>query len=237
MGILERVTRGIQSKPRKILVYGEHGVGKTTWASRFPNPIVLATEDGSSDIDVARVSLTSAADALNAAHEVVSSDFQTIVVDSIDWLEKMIEDSLHDEDFKCDYGKGAVETARRIGKFLEQLDLCVQSGKTVVLISHQEVRKVEDVSGQTWDRIQPKLTKKACSVVLEWCDEVLLAKVETFVSSKDEGFGRERGVATTTGRRLLKSDSHPSYVAKRRISLDDSIDMNDPVTPFTYGAE
>jgi hypothetical protein len=232
--IFDKVETGRKVRPRKILVYGEHGVGKTTWACKFPNPVVLATEDGSSDIDVARIRLQSATEALQAAADAPRTDFDTIVVDSVDWFEKLLEEMLHSEGFPTDFGKGTMEVARRVGRFLAELDKCVDAGKTVVLIAHSEVRKVEDVSGQSWDRLQPKLGKKACARVLEWADEVLLARIETFVTKKDEGFGRERGVATTTGRRILKSDSHPSYVAKRRISLSDEIDMNDPITSLFF---
>lgn len=232
MSILEKVQRGKVAKPRRICVYGSHGVGKTTWAARFPDALVIATEDGSGDIDVARVSVDSALEVLQAASEASTSEFQTIIIDSIDWFEKFVEDDLHEEGFQQDYGKGTVEVARRIGKLFEQLDLCISNGKTVILIAHEETKKVESVSGASWDRVQPKLRKKACGLLLEWADEVLHAEIETFVSSKDEGFGRERGIATTSGRRILKSDSHPSYISKRRIRLADKIDMNDPVDCF-----
>ena len=69
MSILEKVKRGKVAKPRRICVYGSHGVGKTTWASRFPDALVIATEDGSGDIDVARLSVDSALDVLQAANE------------------------------------------------------------------------------------------------------------------------------------------------------------------------
>jgi len=232
MSILEKVKRGKVAKPRRICVYGSHGVGKTTWASRFPDALVIATEDGSGDIDVARLSVDSALEVLQAANEASTSEFETIIIDSIDWFEKFVEDALHAEGFQQDFGKGTVEVARRIGKLFEQLDLCIANGKTVILIAHEETKKVESVSGASWDRVQPKLSKKACGRLLEWADEVLHAEIETFVSSKDEGFGRERGIATTSGRRILKSDSHPSYVSKRRITLADKIDMNDPVDCF-----
>ena len=232
MNILDKVQRGKVAKPRRICVYGSHGVGKTTWASRFPDALVIATEDGSGDIDVARLSVDTALEVLQATNEASSSEFKTIIIDSIDWFEKFVEDALHAEGFQQDFGKGTVEVARRIGKLFEQLDLCISAGKTVILIAHEETKKVESVSGASWDRVQPKLSKKACGRLLEWADEVLHAEIETFVSSKDEGFGRERGIATTSGRRILKSDSHPSYVSKRRIALADKIDMNDPVDCF-----
>ena len=230
MGILDNVTSGIEHQPQRICVYGSHGVGKTTWAAKFKDALVIATEDGSKNIDVSRVRVKTAMDALTAVHEAATSSFGTIIIDSADWLEKLIEAALHEENFKTDYGKGAVETARRFDKFLEQLDRCVENGKTVILIAHEEVRKVEDVTGATWDRLQPKLSKKVCGRLLEYCDEVFHAKFETFVTNKEEEFGRTRGVATTTNRRILMTQPHPAYVAKSRVALDPTLDMDSPIS-------
>ena len=45
---------GKKPKPRTTVLYGVHGVGKTTWAAQAPNPIVVDVEDGSADLDVTR---------------------------------------------------------------------------------------------------------------------------------------------------------------------------------------
>jgi GTPase SAR1 family protein len=88
MSVLERATTGKQKKPRKVTIYGGQGNGKSTIASKFPKSIFLATEDGTSNIDCTRVQLESAIETLQAANECVSSDFETIVLDSADWFEK-----------------------------------------------------------------------------------------------------------------------------------------------------
>jgi hypothetical protein len=219
-------------KPKKIVVYGEHGTGKTTWASKFRKPIFLATEQGTNEIDCTRVHLGKAVDVLKAAAECIDSDFETIVLDSADWFEKLLDEALREENFKTDYGKGAVEVARRFCKLLDALDKCTEAGKTVILLAHQEVRKAEDVSGNTWDVIRPKLSKKACERVMEWADVIMLAKFEVFVRTEEGDFGKQKGIATTTGRRVLLTTPHPSYVAKSRISLAATIDMNDSVSIF-----
>ena len=46
MSYLSKVKSGIQSVPRRTLIYGQHGVGKTTMAAQWPEPILLPTEDG-----------------------------------------------------------------------------------------------------------------------------------------------------------------------------------------------
>ena len=192
----------------------------------------MATESGTNEIDCTRVHLDEDVNVLKAAAECIESDYETVVLDSADWFEKLIEDKLHKENFKMDYGKGPVEIARRFCKVLKAFDECIEAGKTVILIAHQEIRKAEDVAGNTWDQVRPKLSKRSCERVMEWADIILHAKREDFVRSEEGDFGRSRGVATTSGRYILATTPHPSYVAKSRIKLPATIDMNDPVSIF-----
>lgn len=39
--------------PGRTLIYGQHGVGKTTMAAQWPEPILLPTEDGYHHVNVA----------------------------------------------------------------------------------------------------------------------------------------------------------------------------------------
>jgi hypothetical protein len=232
VSILSTAIKGKIAKPKKIVVYGEHGTRKTSWANKFKSPIFLATEEGTNEIDCTRVQLDKAIDVLKATAECVNSEYETVVLDSADWFEKLIEEALREENFKMDYGKGAVEIARRFCRLLDAFDDCIDAGKTVILIAHQETRKAEDIAGNTWDQVRPKLSKKSCERVMEWADIILHAKREDFVRSEEGDFGRTRGVATTTGRYVLTTTPHPSYVAKSRIKLPSVIDMNDPVNVF-----
>ncbi len=40
------VTTGIQTAPVKTVLYGPEGIGKSTFASHFPNPVFIDTEGG-----------------------------------------------------------------------------------------------------------------------------------------------------------------------------------------------
>lgn len=236
MSFLEKAVSGKIRRPRKILIYGAHAVGKTTWAARFPKAIIVSIEDGTSDIDCTRIpssEFKKAEDVLQAVIEIAKSDdFETVVIDSADWLERMIETGLMDSGFSFDYGRGAAEIARRFSKFLKVLDKCVESGKTVILVAHQEVREAKDTQGKSWDQIQPKLSKRVTELVLEYVDEGLLAMREDFVRTEKGKFGAETAIASTSGRRVLKTDSHPAYLACSRLELPSTMSMNDPITPF-----
>ena len=49
-----RINRGPVAKPQKVVVYGPEGIGKTTFAAQFPDPLFVDTEDGTETYDVAR---------------------------------------------------------------------------------------------------------------------------------------------------------------------------------------
>lgn len=227
MSLLDRVVTGKIKKPKKILVYGSQGVGKTYLASRFPNTLFISTEEGTNELDVARVHLSDYKEVILACREVAESEYGTVVIDSADWFEKIIEQDLEKEQFKTDYGKGQVETARRFGKLMDALDICIENGKTVILIAHQEIRKAEDFRGAMWDQIRPKLSKRACERVMEWCDVIGHVRFEDSVRQEEGSFGQTRGIASTTGRRIVVTKAHPAYLAKSRVELPASVSTDE----------
>ena len=49
------ITKGIISRPVKAVIYGVEGIGKSTFASKFPDPLFFDLDRGSSRLDVKRV--------------------------------------------------------------------------------------------------------------------------------------------------------------------------------------
>lgn len=41
------ITSGINDKPLKVVVYGPEGIGKSTFAAQFPEPLFIDTEGSS----------------------------------------------------------------------------------------------------------------------------------------------------------------------------------------------
>lgn len=236
MSYLSTVTTAKQQKPRRTLIYGVSGIGKTTWAAQWPGAIVLPTEDGVDGIDVPHFPLCKTfADAGGPLIE-LSGDaehpYKTLVVDSADWLEKLIWKSLcekhgkeHISDFG--YGKGYAEAAGKLQQYLGYLDSCrSRRDMHIVVVAHATVTRFEDPEGDSYDRYQPKLHKESAALLTEWADEVLFANYETFTRKSDEGFGRERAVGTGTGARVLHTQEMPAYKAKNRLGLPPKLPLD-----------
>ncbi len=205
--MLEKVRRGKQPpRPRRVLCYGVHGIGKTTWAAQWPKPIFVPTEDGVSDVDCDSVpvckSVTDAWLAIQELAGIAEHEYQTIVIDSADWLERLIwrdlcakanKESIAD----FGYGKGYVDAARQFERILCKLDEARNSESRpchIVLLAHAHIVKYESPDGASYDRFAPKLHRETSGLLQEWCDEVLFAQYDVVTTKSDEGFGRKRTV-------------------------------------------
>lgn len=49
------ITQGKIKSALKVVVYGPEGIGKTTFASRFPDPIFIDTEGSTKHMEVKRL--------------------------------------------------------------------------------------------------------------------------------------------------------------------------------------
>jgi hypothetical protein len=218
------------SAPR-VLVYGVEGIGKSTFAAGAPAPIFIQTEDGlgSLAVDHFPVAQKSAdvLDAIAALHEPGHS-FQTVVIDSLDWLETLI---WRDIEAKYDakdlaYGKGSMIAAEEWRKVLDGLNsLRNNQGMAVVLIAHCEIKRFDSPETEPYDRYQPKLQARSSALVREWCDAVLFANYRTLIKKAEVGFNKEVSRGISTGERLLYTSERPAYMAKNRYALPESIPL------------
>lgn len=50
-----KITRGKILCAKKVVIYGPEGIGKSTFASQFPDPVFIDTEGSTNSMDVARL--------------------------------------------------------------------------------------------------------------------------------------------------------------------------------------
>src|SRR6476660_7853412 len=82
------IVRATASRPPRLLIHGQEGVGKTTLASQFPAPVFLQTEDGTrSGISIDTFGLLGNFSAVRAALTALASephDYRTVVIDALE---------------------------------------------------------------------------------------------------------------------------------------------------------
>jgi hypothetical protein len=223
---------GKQQVPPRICIYGGHGIGKSTLASKFPAPIFISTEDGLDSLDVTSFPrATNIGEVVDSIKTLLKEDhqFKTVVVDSVDWLiEPLIVDhvnSQHDEK-EQGFGKGQVFVAEEFREILQGLDaLRLRKGMNVVLIAHSAVVKFEDPRTEPYDRYQPKLPNRCNALLQEWADVLAFAAFKVIIKKDDAGFNNKKSRGTSNGDRLLHFIENPAFAAKNRYSCPEDVEM------------
>ncbi len=233
--LLDKITSGIEIKPRRIMLYGTHGIGKSTFGSKSPSPIFIQIEDGIGQIAAHKFPLAELFEDVMESLKVLyeeSHKYKTIVVDSLDWLEKLIwakvcEDHNKKSIEEIGYAKGYVFALTYWRQFLDGLS-ALRSHKSMacILIAHSKIEKFDDPESDPYDRYSPKLHKHASGLMQEWVDEILFANYEVFTNSEEDGFNRKRIKATGEGERVLKTTERPSHIAKNRLNLPDELPLS-----------
>lgn len=234
-----KIIKGKIPCAKKVVVYGPEGIGKSTFASQFPDPVFIDTEGSTNSMDVARLPKATSWQMLQEEIEYIRSNpgvCRTLVIDTIDWAEQMCIQSICDkhqksgiEDFG--YGNGYVYTKEEMGRFLNKLSEVVEAGVNVVLTAHAQIRKFEqpDELG-AYDRWELKLGKKTASqtspLIKEWADMLLFANYKTFsIAVDDKGQKRK----AQGGERVMYTSHHACWDAKNRYGLPEQV-------PFDYAS-
>jgi hypothetical protein len=243
MTLLSRIQRGKQPQPPRLLLYGTEGIGKSTFGSECPAPVFIQTEDGLAEIDCDKFPVATSFDDVVGQLNVLlteSHEYQTVVIDSLDWLERLIWDDLcrqHNvnsiEKVDGGYAKGYTHALTHWRHLLGLLNrLRTERGMVVLCIAHSRIEKFEDPEATAYDRYSPRLHKHACSLVCEWADAVMFATRKIRVQTEEAGFNRKRGVAFGIGKdggeRVLRTIGGPSCVAKNRFSLPETLPLSWP---------
>jgi hypothetical protein len=231
---LASVSRGIVAAPYRLVIHGTDGVGKSTFAADAPSPIFLGAEDGTGHLDVARFPAPESwADILDAVRTLTNEkhDFQTLAVDSLDWVEPHIWQSVcdaagvhHIEEAGGGYGKGYAAALDLWRSFLSALErLQATKGMHVILIAHTLIKPFKNPEGDDFERYVLKLNDKAAGLCREWAKGVYFANYETF-AEKDKRTKRVKGVST--GARLLHTQRTAAYDAKDRYGVPESLPLS-----------
>lgn len=252
-GLLSSVSKGREFKPPRILLAGTEGIGKSTFAANAPNPIFIQTEDGLGQIECDKFPLSKSYDQVHAQLTAVATeahDYNTVAIDSVDWMERLIWDRVcraagkpNIEDIG--YAKGYTFALTYWREVLDLLERCHDRGMAVILIAHTKIEKFEDPENPTYDRYSPRLHKHAQAMLTEWVDAVLFAtrKVTTKKENSKDPNSRDMGISVGAagGERILKTVGSATCVAKNRYNLPPEIplswnDFADGLTKFMTGS-
>ena len=226
------ITKGKVKSAIRLVAFGPEGIGKSTFASKFPDPLFIDTEGGTKQLDVARFPTPETwNDLLEEIDAVIEEPdvCRTLVIDTIDRAEVLLTNSLLQEGgvdgiekYGGGYGKGWTALQERFQKdFLNRLDKVIAKGVNVNLVAHAQMRKLESPDEPPYDRWELKVSKKVAPIVKEWADILLFMNYDVMVVE-------ENGKAKAKGRakRKMHANHRPTYDAKNRYGLPDDMDLD-----------
>ena len=216
-------TRGKIAGAQKVVIYGPEGIGKSTFAAQFPDPLFIDTEGSTDQLDVRRLKRPSSWEMLKQEVEYVRDTPKlcgTLVIDTADWAEQLCVDHVCAgklpakgkekygiEDFG--YGKGYTYIAEEFGRLLNLLEEVKSKGTNVVITAHALMQKI-DLPEETgsFDHWALKLGKKTAPLVKEWADMLLFANYKVYIVNVDnqgaaKGKNKAQGGARVSLRMVL----------------------------------
>lgn len=224
------ILTGTIPAPVKVVLYGPEGIGKSTFASQFPDPVFIDTEGGTKRLNVARLPApTSWQMLLDEVAEVARDNVPcgTLVIDTADWAERLCIETVCArfkvkgiEDFG--YGKGYTYAKEEFARLLDALGDVLAAGKHVVVTAHAQISRFEqpDAVG-SYDRWTMKTSKQVAPLLREWCDMLLFANYKTVVEKA--GAGANAKNKASGGKRVLYTTHNPCWDAKNRFALPDEV--------------
>lgn len=227
-------SRKSNKKPLAILVYGVEGVGKTTFSLSAPSCVLLGNENGEEHLDVPTPLSFDIPKTWTEFMEQVrwlgtnKHDAKTIVIDSLDSLERLIEADLlrpypgqtmeKAEAFQALW-KATIKYWREL---MDELDKLRAKGFMVILIGHAEAGKFTDAKNQAeYSKYQLALYKNSAAAIKRWVDAILFATFDVTVESKKNQKDKAKGGRT----RSMYTSHEAGFDGKNRLGLPEVMDF------------
>ncbi len=226
MGLLSSIISQPYTRAPKGIIYGPPGAGKTTFGASADHPLIIDCENGAAHVSCARTPyLARWADIMPWLNEVATTThgYNTIVVDSIDWMLRRIEervagvnDTPAGMEQTLNRSHGGYGVGRQVFKnyiyqyLLPVFDNLVNAGVAVVLLAHSTRRSITTIEGVEVEKSMPEIHPDVANAIIEWADFVGAIKV------------------SSRGDRELILQETPQLVAKNRYGIAGSLPLSWP---------
>lgn len=221
-----KIVKGQALTAPKLMLYGLSGVGKSSLAAKLKKPLFMDFEGGLNYLGVDRTPVYLDLDEfykdlveLYRKAEAGKREYDTIVIDSVDWLvRKVVEkaagidkhnlaETLNRSNGGYGNGKQVLENHIRT-MLLPLLVSLTKVGYGICLIAHADRKDLMDADGVDTERIAPKIDVNTMNVFVEWCDNVFYLK-------------------NIDGERYLVLEGDSNVLAKNRLDLTGEVKLTD----------
>lgn len=243
MSIMSQVAKPADG-PVIATITGDAGVGKTTLAATFPNPIFIRAEDGLQSVPAdKRPDAFPVLESVEQLWEQLTAlineehDYKTLVIDSVTQLETMFGDHVLQNDPKKPkalqqamggYGAGFTAVSALHGRVRKAAKLLKEKrGMNVVFIAHSDISTIELPDQDPYSRYDLRLHKKSMPHYVDNVDLVAYLKLETFTTGEGE-----RKKAISDGTRVAVCYTAAAQISKNRYGISEDITVPAGENPF-----
>lgn len=223
------MSSGKKMAPIKAIIYGDNGVGKTTFAASAKNPIILDLEGNCNHIETDKERITSLGDLEEFLGALLKQDheYKTLVIDSLDSLEILLSEKISKTytSQELDYGKSANIWKQYIKELVEKIDnLSSRKSMNIVFTAHWKVKAANNPMTDQFDRYDLRVNEHMRTGFCNWVQCILLALKEVIFEEKNAAFGKKR--AKNIERRVLYTRGDPTYYAKNVFDLPTKLPLD-----------
>lgn len=223
------------------ILYGPAGIGKTTLAAKAPKAMIINLENGLRAIDlkssdaVATGYITDFKTFSEALDYFATSEYQTVVIDSLTKLESLVETKICDRATKehpkkkvhesiadLDYGAGYKQLEAEFALLMERLEDIKASGKNSILIAHTKIVTVKTPEDDPYDTFDLALDKRVVEKVKATVDYVWSMSQDKVVKTSEK---TKTGKAILYNTIRLQTTQTGGVFAKTRGQLEQYIDV------------
>jgi len=242
MSILQTAKKPASRAPI-MTITGDAGMGKTSLAATFPNPVFIRGEDG-----IQSISKENRPDAFPVLTEVdqlweqllalrnETHQYKTIVIDSVTAIDTLFTNYIVDTDIKKPktiaqalggYGAGFQALSSLHGRIRRICGDINDKGINVIFIAHSETENIELPDEDAYTRYGIRINKKSLSHYIDNVDLVGFIKLETI--TRGDG---DRKKAISDGTRQIICYATPANISKNRYGIEEKIIIEKNKNPF-----
>ena len=222
--------KGIHKQPDFVVVYGNPGLGKSTFASGSPKPIFIDPRNRTRHLDVERISPTTWEEYLEAVKwAIADKQYQSVVLDEMNFVDELAKEYIWRKYYqkypsfalaKEKGGQYNVLNEEYKVTLLPLFDAVRNSGKNLIVVAHPEVKDFADpLTTETYIRYQLGLTNGLNSMLKRSCDALFFINKDVSVTTGDN----KRAIA---GDEIyIFTSYHQSYDAKNSWDLPAKIEL------------
>ncbi len=215
---------------KRILLYAESGMGKTTLASLAPKPVFIGIDDGGKLLHDEEGNLLKHVPGVRCFGDVraamladIYDDYETVTLDQATYLEEwavthMLATITNDKGVyvenivKYGYNKGYRHLYDTMKLILQDADSLIHRGKNVIIIAQAAPNRVANPGGEDFLREGPRLysgTPSIEALYCEWADHIFRISYEYLVVGDKKVTGGEN-------KRAVFVHPQPHFRAKSR---------------------